>query len=225
MTDFDLAIMGQGILPGIVALRLLAVGGHTRVLLITADEEVGGRGLELILVDRLAGPVRDLIDPMIVREWPGCYLDRGDGPVQSDERTVLVDPVQVWLELSARLDPAAIVTACDEVERAGRFMRWRRGHAFVDRVIDLEQWTGQPAETRIVGADAVEHLDLPIISDPACPSERTGAYQCIPLGDERMAIRNWTPPARASQGETDLGGGFLATSPDVYGLLNGIGSA
>ncbi|WP_067732989.1 hypothetical protein [Novosphingobium naphthalenivorans] len=218
MKTYEFAILGFGVFPCIVALALRAIDPDLRILLLTGDSEVGGGGLDLMLPERLNAAARAVLEPMIVREWPAYYAQGSGEAVLTHEPVVLVDPVQVSLEVEAQFPGDAIVTSCGTVSKLGRFATFRGGQAEVSQLIDLTRWMGVPAETKIVGADGLWALDLPVIAEAESPGEESGAYFAIPLGDERMAIRRW----KVSEGDSSLRPA-VATS-DIYAIMNGLSS-
>ncbi|MDE2560645.1 MAG: hypothetical protein KGL48_00225 [Sphingomonadales bacterium] len=224
MENFDLAIVGQGVLPGLVALLVRSARKDARILLLTADDEAGGRGLELMMVQHLAKPVRDVLDPAIVSEWPAYYRLRSGTRTRNDERVALLDPVQIWLELNQLAHPPTIVTKCGEVECVGHSLHWSAGAAICNEAIDLRPWTSGLADTHIVAIEASARLDLPVVSDPASSldAEPGDILHWIPLGDNRMAVRHWPPAEGRGTNPGVAVDDPLMNNAKIYQLLNGI---
>lgn len=183
------AIHGHGLLPGLLAIKLLNQDHTVPVLLLSRDRTIGGEQLEPVVASRLSAAALALVDPFIVSSWPGYYLVR-DGVQELQEDTVLLlDPVQLWLELQTRLVPAAMIAPCGKISLVDNLLSWAGGNAVIDRLIDLEPLLGRGGESEIVGIAAVRSLTLPVLADYDMASLRWSAYQYLPLSDERMVIR------------------------------------
>lgn len=189
MVAQPLAIHGHGLLPGLLAVHLLQVRPDQPILLLSADQAVGGAHLEAVVASRLSPVARRLVEPFVVSSWPAYYLiQAGNTDLQEDE-VLLLDPLQVWLDLQTRLDPAALVAPCGQVALDGTKLRWKGGMAEIDRLIDLDPLIGRSGESEIVGVDAARQLSLPVLADYDAACGEWSARQYLPLGDERLVVR------------------------------------
>ena len=189
MVALPLAIHGHGLLPGLLAIHLLNQAPQQPLLLLSADQTLGGAHLEPVVASRLTPAAKALTEPFVVSSWPAYYLIRaGTTDLQEDE-VLLLDPTQVWLELHGRLDPSVLIAPCGALRFADGVLSWDGGCAPIARLIDLDPLLGRTSESEIVGIDAARRLNLPVLADYDAACEQWSARQYLPLGDERLVIR------------------------------------
>jgi len=214
MAAQPIAIHGHGILPGLLAVHLLAQRPLQPLLVLSADPELGGSHLEPVVASRLNDLARSLVEPFVVSSWPAYYLvAAGKTDLQEDE-VLLLDPLQVWLELHGRLDGGALIAPCGPIRLSGHRVQWTGGEAEVDRLIDLDPLTAYGGESEIVGVDAARRLTLPVLADYDAGSEHWLAQQYLPLGDERLVVRKLPRAAH-----------LIGAQSSLETLLNGLTSA
>lgn len=185
-----LAIHGRGLVPGLLALRIIRAGdGGAPVLLLSPDAAVCGDQLEPVIASALNPAAQALLEPFVVASRPAYYTVRGGVHQRHDEPVWLLDPVQVWLDLQGLLPPAALVAACGPLEQSRGRLRWTGGSALLGRLIDLDPVIGGAAVSQIAGVDRAQALDLPVLADYDAASAQWAAYQYLPLGDDRLVIR------------------------------------
>lgn len=185
-----LAIHGRGLVPGLLALRIIRAGaGGAPVLLLSPDAAVCGDQLEPVIASALNPAAQALLEPFVVASRPAYYTVRGGVHERHDEPVWLLDPVQVWLDLQGLLPPAALVAACGPLEQSRGRLRWTGGSALLGRLIDLDPVIGGAAVSQIAGVDRAQALDLPVLADYDAASAQWAAYQYLPLGDDRLVIR------------------------------------
>ena len=195
-----LAIHGRGLVPSLLALRIIRAGiGGAPVLLLSPDAAVCGDQLEPVIASALKPAAQALLEPFVVASWPGYYTVRGGAHERHDDPVWLLDPVQVWLDLQGLLPPAALVAACGPLEQSRGRLSWTGGSALLGRLIDLDPVIGGAAVSQIAGVDGAQALDLAVLADYDAPdldaadhdtaSARWAAYQYLPLGDDRLVIR------------------------------------
>jgi hypothetical protein len=189
MVEKTLAIHGHGLLPGLLAVHLLNQDPGCPILLLCADQALGGAHLEPVVASRLSPVARDLIEPFVVSSWPAYYLIRAGTPDLQEDEVLLLDPMQVWLELQGRLDASVLVAPCGRVELDGELLSWDGGSAKIGRMIDLDPLIGRGSESEIVGVDAARRLTLPVLADYDAACDEWSARQYLPLGDERLVVR------------------------------------
>lgn len=189
MAPFDIAIHGRGLLPGLLAVHLLAGPGQLRVLLLAADRTVCGEQLEPVLPGKLDPLARAMVEPFCVKRWPGYFIAQGGAIDQVDEEVWLLDPVQVWLDLGEYDAACEMHADCSEVRAVGGTVEWNAGTAQAERFVDLSPLTGPAPEAEIIGMEAVRRLTLPILADYDTAAEGWEANQLLPLGDERVMAR------------------------------------
>ena len=189
MVAQPIAIHGHGLLPGLLAVHLLEVRTDQPILLLSAERALGGTHLEPVVASRLSPVARNLVEPFVVSNWPAYYLiEDGNTALQEDE-VLLLDPLQVWLDLQGRLEPAALVAPCGRISLHGNRLNWDGGSAEIDRLIDLDPLIGCSGESEIVGVDAARRLTLPVLADYDAAGGKWSARQYLPLGDERLVVR------------------------------------
>lgn len=189
MVTLPFAIHGHGLLPGLLAVHLLDQAPQQPLLLLSADQALGGTHLEPVVASRLSPVAKALTEPFVVSSWPAYYLVRaGTADLQEDE-VLLLDPLLVCLELQGRMDPALLIAPCGPLTQAGNMLSWDGGQAEIDRLIDLDPLLGRGGESEIVGIDAVRRLSLPVLADYDAACEQWSAHQYLPLGDERLVLR------------------------------------
>ena len=199
-----LAIHGRGLVPGLLALRIIRAGVCAPVLLLSPDAAVCGDQLEPVIASALKQAAQALLEPFVVASRPAYYTVRGGVHERHDDPVWLLDPVQVWLDLQGLLPPAALVAACGPLEQSRGRLSWTGGSALLGRLIDLDPVIGGAAVSQIAGVDGAQALDLPVLADYDAPdldapdldaddhdtaSARWAAYQYLPLGDDRLVIR------------------------------------
>lgn len=214
MAALPLAIHGHGILPGLLAVHLLQRRPSEPILLLSADSALGGQHLEPVVASRLSDVARDLIDPFVVSCWPAYYLVEAGVTDRKEDEVLLLDPVQVWLDLNDRLDPAVMVAPCGAIALIDDCLSWTGGSARIDRLVDLDPLRAGPTESEIVGIDAARQLTLPVLADFDAGCADWAARQYLPLGDERLVVRKLPHPAH-----------LIGVLSAFETILNGITSA
>lgn len=189
MQHYDLAIRGSGMLPGLLGVHLLQRDPAQSLLLLSSDAEIAGAWLEPVITTALSPAARKLVDPFVVRSWPG-YLITGCGQTRHvEEQVLLLDPVQLWLELQTLMPPEALITGVDRISHKAGCLRWQGNCATVDHLVDLDRITGHDEADEIIGLEAARSLPLPVLVDLDTGPEPWDAFQHIPLGDERVYVR------------------------------------
>lgn len=172
-----------------MGLATLAERPDLRLLVLLTDREVGGRDLELVLPDRLPATATALLELAIVREWSGHLVVSQGKSRKTIERTVLIDPVQLWLELRERVGDAPLIVSCGSVLWEDGWLSWGDGDARVGELIDLSALSFPSRQSDIVEAGALRDLDLPVLADFDAGGEAWHYLQYVPLGGDRVAIQ------------------------------------
>jgi hypothetical protein len=203
----DVVVAGPGVAPGLVALALTEREPTLRVALITADAAVGGNDLDLILPQRLPVRFHQLLEPLIVAEWDRCLINLVQSSAALAEPVQLVDPVQLWLQLVERIDPAAMITGCAGFEHSDDILRWDKGEVGCAKLIDLGGRRTPERLGEFVGAGDLSALDCPVLVDLAAAGEHYDHLQYVPLGDGRVVINRFvaTPQFTRHRSGFDIG--------------------
>lgn len=186
---FDLAIHGSGLLPGLIALHLLGQHPEQALLLLCDDRTVCGEMLEPVVRSSLSNQALQLVEPFAVSRWPAYLVSDGGDPDRHDDEVLLLDPIQLFLELSALLAPEHMVALQGPLERKGQNLSWPGGSAEALELVDLTSMTRRDQAADILGLDAARSLPLPVLADFDTGHEPWNAFQHIPLGDERVFVR------------------------------------
>lgn len=197
----DIVIHGWGMLPALLALHLLAKEPGSYVLLLCGDSTVGGDQMEPVVADRLCPAARELATSCCVAQWEGYYIVRDGDAALHTEPVWLLDPVQLWLNITEQAARCTARTGCSTVgadDQAGRY-------------IDLAALTLPQAESKIRGNELVRQLGLPILADFDSAPPGWHAHQMLPLGDERVMVRRL--PLRTS---------LVAATTSFESLLNAL---
>ena len=189
MRAHQLAIHGHGMLPGLLALHLLARASLTNLVLLTSDQAIGGDQLEPVIAARLSTASRALVEPFVVARWADYLITHNGQSELHDDEVLLLDPVQVWLELQDLIEPAALIADCGALSEAGGTLTWQGGQARIEQLIDLDPLLGPPCASEIVGLEALRWLGHPVLADYDAADAQWAAHQYLPLGDERAVIR------------------------------------
>ena len=184
-----LAIHGRGLLPGLLALHLQQARPDRPLLLLSPERALGGVHLEPVVTSRLSLIARNLVEPCVVSCWPGYHVIQGGKTALQEEEVLLLDPVQLWLKLQERFDPAALISPCGHVALEAGRLSWEGGAAPIDQLVDLDPLLGGGCESEIVGVEAARQLALPVLADFDEACSEWSAHQYLPLGDERLVIR------------------------------------
>ena len=205
MRHFDLAIHGFGMIPSLLAIHLLGRSPGQTLLLLSGDETIGGETLEPVLTSSLSEPARRLVEAFVVTRWPGFLVTRDGTPHHQQAEVLLLDPVQVWLELSTLLADGDMVLSGGSVVHRGHILQWQGGEAVAEDFVDLAGLTRREQSAEILGLEIARSLPLPVLVDFDTGNEPWDAFQHIPLGDERVYVRK-----RRCQGDpvADLTTGF-----------------
>jgi hypothetical protein len=201
----DVVVAGPGVAPGLVALALTEREPALRVALITADAAVGGNDLDLILPQRLPARFHQLLEPLIVAAWDRCLINLIEGSEVLTEPVQLVDPVQLWLQLAERIDPAAMITCCAGFEHSDDILRWVTGEIGCAKLIDLGGRRTPERLGEFVGAGDLSALDCPVLADLAAAGEHYDHLQYVPLGDGRVVINRFVATPEFSHRRSDFG--------------------
>ena len=193
----DVVVAGPGVAPGLVALVLTEREPSLRVALLTADAEIGGNNLDLILPQRLPGRFQQLLAALIVAEWERSLVNLPESSEVLAEPVQLVDPVQLWLQLAERIDPAAMITGCAGFEQHEDRLRWPGGKVACGKLIDLGERRSPERQAEFVGAGDLAGLDCPVLADLAAAGDHYDHLQYVPLGDGRIVINRFIANAGA----------------------------
>ena len=210
MHSYDLAIVGDGLAPCLVSLAILARRPGARLAQVSTDREIGGNRLELMLPDRLSPIMAGLLAPAVTLEWPVCLLRAKEETSIVEERVWLIDPVQIWLELSGRIHGEALHAGCEELDVDDRTVTWRGGAIEADEVIDLHGLGRRERQSEIVQAAVFAELPYPVLADFDGGGERWFYLQYAPLGSSsalinRVGHEEDEPRSAAVAGPMDIG--------------------
>ena len=209
----DVAVAGQGVAPGLVALALAAREPSLRVALVTADAEVGGCDLDLVLPDRLPARFAALLAPLVVAEWDRALLNLPAGSEVLAEPVQLIDPVQLWLQLAERIDPALQIVGCADFTHDAGLLTWAGGHLSCGKLIDVGARRTPERIAEFVGAGVLAALDCPVLADLASDSEHYDHLQYVPLGDSRVVINRFAATPAFARSRADFALGWLDELP------------
>lgn len=170
-------------------MHLLRRDPRQSILLLSADREIGGRHLEPVVASSLSPAARELVDPLVVADWPGYLVSRSGSVSEVPDPVLLLDPVQLTLELQSVLEPQDLPTDVRRVTRDGAVLSWDGGGAKVGELVDLERLTRRENGDEVLGLAAARSLALPVLADFDTHGEPWDALQHLPLGDERVYIR------------------------------------
>lgn len=186
---YELALHGHGLIPGLLCLDLLRVGTPESILLLVADAAVGGDALEPVTVSSLSKPALDLVADFAVAHWPGYFVIRNGQTHEHADPVLLLDPVQLRLELGARLGERDQAVGVTGLVHSGSALAWPSGSAEAADLVDLCALTRSEHHAEIVGDDMARSLPLPVLADFDTGDEPWDAFQHVPLGDERVYVR------------------------------------
>jgi hypothetical protein len=212
--EIDVAVAGHGLVPGLVALALTARAPQLRVAVLSADPAVGGDRLDLVLPALLPAEFAALIAPLVVSEWDDCLLNLPGGSERIDLPVSLLDPVQLWLHLAERIDPAALVANCTGLGHDNGRLHWDGGAVACASLIDLRHLIAPARISEIVGAAALDSLGRPVLADLAA----RGPYdylQYIPLGDGRVVINRFERTGETAVRRARFGAAVIGDLPIV----------
>lgn len=222
--EYDVALIGKGLVAPMLAMMVLDAIPSARLLLLSQDSDPGGSDLELVMPERLSGDSLAALGGAVVREWPGFTRIADDEITDHEEPVALIDPVQVWIDLIARTNPPRFIGDCHDVDQYGRFLMWSDGNAYASQVLRLDKRNQPSVGTLIAGSEIARHLDRPLIEENRDGGGSRVCRQSIPLGDERLLIRQWewsAPDTPPEQSETSFP---VASDPQFYTLLSSVAS-
>lgn len=214
-SEIDVAVAGPGLVPGLVALALTARAPNLRVAILTEDAEIGGNQLDLVLPDLLSPAFAALIEPLVVGQWSDCLLNLPGGSERIDQPVYLLDPVQLWLQLAERLDPAALIPRCAGFGHDDGVLVWKGGQFPCASVIDLRHQVAPARVSEIVGAAALDQLGRPVLADLAAAGGLYDYLQYIPLGDGRVVINRFERTNEIAVRRAKFGAAVIADLPIV----------
>ena len=214
MRRYDLAIHGFGILPALLAIHLLDRDPGQSLLLLSGNKTIGGESLEPVVTSSLSSAAATLVEPFVVRRWPGYFVTRNGTTTSRDDEVRLLDPLQIWLELQGLIETADMVTDVGPVSQDHETLTWAGGSAQVAQLVDLTALTRRDHSDEILGLELARSLPWPVLCDFDTGAEPWDAFQHIPLGDDRVYVRK-----RNCQGEpeADLTTGFGRLLSDLIG--------
>ena len=214
-SEIDVAVAGHGLVPGLVALALTARAPKLRVAVLTVDAEIGGNQLDLVLPDLLSPAFAALLEPLVVRQWSDCLLNLPGGSERIDQPVCLLDPVQLWLQLTERLDPAALIPRCAGFGHDDGVLLWEGGQFPCASVIDLRHLKAPARVSEIVGAAALDTLGRPVLADLAAAGGLYDYLQYIPLGDGRVVINRFERTNEIAVRRAKFGAAVIGDLPIV----------
>lgn len=189
MRRVDLAIHGYGILPGLLAIKLLDRKPGQSLLLLSGDKTVCGESLEAVVAASLSDAAMTLVAPFVVQHWPGYFVTIGGDTSSRDGDVLLLDPVQVWLELQSLIDPANLIPEVSKLTQTGNALVWSNGTSEAIQLLDLASVTQREQNEEIIGLEIARSLPWPVLVDLDTGNEPWDAFQHIPLGDDRVYVR------------------------------------
>lgn len=188
MRGYDLAIVGDGLAPCLVSMAMAALHPNVSITQLSTDTEIGGDQLDLVLADRLVPLLAGLIAPAVTLEWPLCLSRANQQTSFIEERVWLVDPIQIWLELSGRISGDALHAGCQGLTIRDGGVDWDTGSVAADRVIDLRALGTIRRQSEIVEAAVFAELPCPVLADFDGGAGHWLYLQYAPLGSGRALI-------------------------------------
>lgn len=188
MRDYDLVVVGEGLAPCLVSLAILADRPDARLAQVSTDSETAGDQLELVLPERLTRSMAELLAPAVTLEWPLCLMRAREQTIVVEERVWLIDPIQIWLEISDRLDADALHAGCDDLAIENGRVTWRGGAIVAEEIVDLRHLGGPRRQSEIVEAGVFAELPYPVLADFDGGAGHWLYLQYVPLGSGRALI-------------------------------------
>jgi hypothetical protein len=216
---FELAILGDGVLSAICAVRLARLLGPEQVLVVTRDREFAGTCPELLVPDLLDPAALELVRDYIVMEWDR-FAENGPAGSRIHERTIcLLDPVQVYAEFEANCTGMTVLAGQDRMHAIdGYLIAGSSIHPCKSHIqIPAARFSGR--HEAIIDMDGMVQPDCPVLLD------HTGSpcRQFIPVGSNRTMVNTLEgSPLLRPDGRLDIAATFPIHSA-LAGLLGQAG--
>lgn len=158
---FEVAVVGDGVLSAICAIRLARLLGPEQVLVATGDTGFGGACPELLVPDLVSPETMELVREFVVMEWSRFAVVYGDGPRIQHRAICLIDPVQLLAEFEESCAGMTVLTGLG-------MMHSIEGYLIADGSIHSCKSQVQIPASRFSGRhEAI--LDLDGAVSPDCP--------------------------------------------------------
>jgi hypothetical protein len=191
----DIAIVGGGLTGTLLVLAMRRHRPQCQVAVIEQSGNFGGQWLEVAVRDELPAVLAEVIEPAIVKQWPGCFVNHPAGPVRFDDVVVMCDPRQLHLEMLELMGDAPWI-------RGSRVRSVTDGRVVHDLGEVEARLVIDASDARIEAAIEVERLpsyrdfnlrhdlDLPIIADMTAVAGAWDMLQMFPVDSELMVVEH-----------------------------------
>lgn len=217
-TTADLVIVGDGLVPCLIALAFARLRPNLAVLLITPSlRNFGGTALEICVDSQIPPALVPVIEPLIVKLWPMVKIVLPDRSIMHSEPAYLIDPAQIELEVVQNLPAHAIIRGAQIDALSDRSVRISGRTIVAAAVLDLRDRTrvfgpGFIERSEMVGWDGIADLDAPVFADYSFAGLSRWTYlQQVPLGGDRL----WMRFIGEQPGGTDIADDNLAATPPM----------
>lgn len=198
-----LIVVGGGLFGALIALANAPSRDRRQVILVEERPRFGGGPQQPFLADDLPPGGIELVDDLVVREWPGFLMLLPDGEGDDagthlvERRLMVLAPEQVHVELSLALPPDDLLCGCPPpVVLSATAVEVGDQRIEGDAVLDLRNVLAGADGGRIF-VDVGSHMpDLPLdLSRPVLLDATVGtagaggALQYVPMADGWLVMR------------------------------------
>lgn len=194
--EYDLAIVGGGLVGSLLALALRQYRPDIAFAVVENRPHFGGDLLEAGIIAEIPAQLRELIDPLAVKLWPGCFINYPGRSQHFADAILLLDPRQLHLEIVDHGQAPHCHAGSRVQEVAGNRIVHARGEIAARLIVDASDeriQSGLEIErvSRYRDFRVLHDLDLPVLADMSETAGDWAFLQLFPVDAERIVVEHF----------------------------------
>lgn len=217
--EYDLAIIGGGLVGSLLTLALRQYRPDIVFAVVESGPHFGGAFLEAGVAAEIPPALHELIDPLVVKAWPGCFVNYPRRSQHFADEILMLDPRQLHLEIVDHAGAPHCHAGSRVQAVAGKRIVHARGELAARLIVDANDSRIQSdleieRVTRYRDFRLHHDLDLPVLADMSETAGDWAFLQLFPVDAERIVVEHFRHRA-ASGSRPAPSGGSVAIAPDA----------
>lgn len=217
--EYDLAIIGGGLVGSLLTLALRQYRPEIAFAVVESGPHFGGDFLEAGVVAEIPPALYELIDPLAVKVWPGCFVNYPRRSQHFADEILMLDPRQLHLEIVDHPRAAHCLAGSRVQAVAGKRIVHARGALAARLIVDANDARIQSdleieRVTRYRDFRLHHDLDLPVLADMSDTAGDWAFLQLFPVDAERIVVEHFRHRAAPNARPETLATGVVI-APDA----------